>query len=431
MKQKLLSLLLGVVLMLAFTTPALAQGPFGDDSRVLFGENFTLESGQTLNGDLLVFGGNVQTEADSTVEGDLAVFGGNVTMDGTIDGDMAAIGGNVTVNGEVDGDVASLGGNVTINESAKINGDIASFGGRVDVAEGADVDGRVQKGDKGRHDSDHDRNGADNGYGPPPKFDFAHDDWSEGGSSIFGTVGRIIGDVVWTIAKLLTLALITWLVAAFMPEQVLNVRRTLSGSTALSFGLGLITMVVSIVVGIVLLITICLAFIPIITYIFLAIAALLGWIVIGHMLGERLLEASGRRDPSLIMSSIVGVVVLTLLTNLPVISSIPCIGWVFGFIGWVIGTILMLTGLGAVLLTRFGFKEYPAPTTAVAQAARRQQLVVVGRTPPIVPAGPILCPMSRMRSRWPVRQSCGPKSKRRWQKPIKWSKRNLILHLMT
>ncbi len=362
MKQKLLSLLLGVALMLVFTAPALAQGPFGDDGRVVFGENFTLESGQSLNGDLVVFGGNVTTEADSTVNGNLAVFGGNVTMEGTVDGDVAAIGGNVTINGKIEGDIASLGGNVTVSESADIQGDIASFGGRVDIAEGASVDGDVKEGldshgDNSRGDEQH---RAEPPIPPvPPQPDFSGRNWDNEGFSFFGTVASIIGEILWTTVMLFILGLISWLVAAFMPEQILNVRRTISDSTALSFGLGFITNVVAIVVGVVLLITICLAFIPILAYIFLAIAALFGWIVIGHMLGERLLEAIGRRDSGIVMSSVVGVVVLTLLTNMPVIGSIPCIGWIFGFVGWIIGTVLMFTGLGAVLLTRFGFREYP------------------------------------------------------------------------
>jgi hypothetical protein len=149
------------------------------------------------------------------------------------------------------------------------------------------------------------------------------------------------------------------LVAAFMPEQMFTVRRTLSESAAVSFGVGLVTGLVSLFVGILLLITICLAFIPILGWILLAIATLFGWIVIGQMLGERLLIASGRHDPGLIQSSVVGVVVLTVLTNMPVIGQIPCLGWVLGFVGAVVGIILSAAGMGAVLLTRFGTRPYP------------------------------------------------------------------------
>jgi hypothetical protein len=181
--------------------------------------------------------------------------------------------------------------------------------------------------------------------------------WLDGG--LFSFVFSIFTEIVWTIALLLTLALISWLVAAFMPEQMMTVRNAISESAGLSFGLGLITTLVSIVVGVVLLITICLAFVPIIGYILLSIASLFGWIVIGQMFGERLLIASGRHEAGLIYSTIFGVVLLTVLTGMPVIGQIPCLGWVLWLVGGIIGTILSLTGLGAVLLTRFGSRPYP------------------------------------------------------------------------
>lgn len=356
MKHKFIIILLSLLLMLTFAAPAFAQGPFSG-GKVVFGDNFTLKSGQTLDGDLAVFGGNVTTEPDSMVKGDMIVFGGNVTANGTVDGDVAAIGGNVTINGRVNGDIGSMGGNVTVSESATVEGDIATFGGRADVAEGADVRGGVAS----PHTFEFD---GDNFDGTPPKAprpDFGPDhssDWPFGG--IFGWLGRVIGGIFRTVALLVTVGLISWLVAAFLPEQMMTVRNTLSDSTAISFGMGLLTTLVAVFVGGILFITICLAFIPIIAWIVLAIAALFGWIVIGHILGERLLAATGRHDSSLVASTLVGVLVLTLLTNMPVIGEIPCIGWLLGFLGAVIGIILSITGLGAVLLTRFGTRPYPA-----------------------------------------------------------------------
>jgi hypothetical protein len=49
-----------------------AQGRNNGDV-VLFGQNYTLESGETLNGAIAVFGGNVHIEEDAFVNGDLAV----------------------------------------------------------------------------------------------------------------------------------------------------------------------------------------------------------------------------------------------------------------------------------------------------------------------------------------------------------------------
>jgi cytoskeletal protein CcmA (bactofilin family) len=350
--------------MLTFAAPALAQGPFGDSGKVVFGDNFTLESGQSIEGDLVVFGGNVTTNPESKVDGSMVAFGGNVSLDGDVTGDVAAVGGNVTINGTVEGDVASLGGNVILSESATVEGDIATFGGRVDVAEGATVEGDIKDKDSFKHDPNFNFTPPTPPSPPsPPNFsmgdtgNWQNDGW---GSGIAGFIFSVISDIVRIVAWLIILGLISWLVTAFMPEQMMTVRRTISSSAAHSFGLGLITLLVSLVVGVVLLITICLAFIPIIGYILLAIASLFGWIVIGQMFGERLLVASGRHDASLLYSTIVGVTVLTLLTKMPVVGQIPCLGWALAFVGGIIGIILSLTGMGAVLLTRFGTQPYPA-----------------------------------------------------------------------
>ena len=368
MKRTIFVLLTALVFMIAYATPALAQGPFDDGGQVVFGENYTLETGQTVKGALVVFGGSVTTEPDSSVDGDLVVFGGNVEINGDVDGSVAAVGGTVTLGGKVEGDVAALGGNVEVTDTAEVDGDIATFGGVVDVAEGADIQGRVMGRDNYDGSGDEERYDFIPPVPTPPRppeapdFNFEHDfqdfgPWS--GQGVFGWISGVIWDIIGTTAVLITLALISWLVAAFMPEQMFTVRRTLSESSAVSFLVGLVTGLVSLFVGILLLITICLAFIPILGWILLAIATLFGWIVIGQMLGERLLIASGRHDPGLIQSTVVGVVVLTVLTNMPVIGQIPCIGWILGFIGAIIGILLSAAGMGAVLLTRFGTRPYP------------------------------------------------------------------------
>jgi hypothetical protein len=149
-----------------------------------------------------------------------------------------------------------------------------------------------------------------------------------------------------------------------MPEQMLNVRQTVLESAPLSFGLGLITSIVALVaipLAVLLLATFCLAIIPIAAYLLLGIAALFGWIVVGQIIGERLLAVSGRTQPDFIFSSLVGMSVLILLAKMPVIGQIPCIGFLLNLFGSIVFFVVVLTGLGAVLLTRFGTRLYPAP----------------------------------------------------------------------
>lgn len=368
MDRKILTTVLTLFLLLVFAAPALAQEPGSNGDQVVFGDNYVLGAEQTHSGDLAVLGGSATLESDSELDGNLAVFGGSFTAQkgAEINGDVIVFGGNVDIDGEINGDIAAIGGNVNLSETAVVDGDIGLIGGQVNQAEGATVTGDVQGLTKfqnkfGSSDDDDDNTPSFDGLPPiPPVAPVAPDidHFDNGGYGVFGWIGRALGDIFWTLALLVVLGVITWLVAAFMPEQMYNVRETLTTSAPLSFGLGLLTSIVAVVlipIAILLVITICLAIVPIVGYIALGIATLFGWIVIGHILGERLLSAGGRPQPGLIMSSIVGVSVLTLLTNLPVIGLIACIG----FIGKAIGSLIAMAGLGAVLLTRFGTRPYP------------------------------------------------------------------------
>src|SRR5215207_9888284 len=110
---KFLTLFVLLALVLIPTGSAHAQGSGPDNGgRVIFGSNFTLESGDSFSGDLVVFGGNVTLEDDTELNGNLVVFGGTVVSDGNVNGDVVIIGGQVeraegaVVEGEVLNNVA-------------------------------------------------------------------------------------------------------------------------------------------------------------------------------------------------------------------------------------------------------------------------------------------------------------------------------------
>jgi hypothetical protein len=96
-KFRLVSLIALFMLVLVPTGAAFAQGPGPSGGQVIFGSNFTLESGDSFDGDLVVFGGNVTIEEDADFNGSLIVFGGTVESDGTIHGDVVAVGGQAVV----------------------------------------------------------------------------------------------------------------------------------------------------------------------------------------------------------------------------------------------------------------------------------------------------------------------------------------------
>lgn len=350
MKNKFLNLgitlIFPLLLAFAWVSPALAQGPDGD--QVVFGDNLVLKAEEKINGDVVVFGGNVTIPASSQIDGDLVVFGGNATVDGT-----------------VTGDIGMIGGNINLGKTAVAKGDIGILGGEAEIAEGAKVEGEVHRLNRFSFDDDEGftlppiSTVAPDAPAPPappvaPRFE--HDsNFSDFGSGIF----RFIKNVVEDIAVLLSLAVIGWLVAAFMPDQMKTVGDTFTRSAPFSFGVGLLTWFIAGAVGTILLITICLAFIPILGFILLAIATLFGWIVAGQVIGERLLLASGRPYPNHVVSTLVGVTALTTVAIMPIIGEIPCIGGLLSLLGGLLGIVIALTGLGAVILTRFGTQPYP------------------------------------------------------------------------
>jgi hypothetical protein len=365
MKHKFSTITLGLILPVilalvsAFTwpTPALAQGPRGD--QVVFGDNLVLEAEEKIEGDVLVFGGNVTMPASSQIDGDLVVFGGNADVDGT-----------------VTGDIGMIGGNINLGKTAVVKGDIGFLGGNADIAEGAKVEGDVTS--LNRFGWDHDEGFSVPPIPPvppvspvppippvPPVPPVATDnhirsDFFDWGGRVFDFFRYVVGNM----ALLLALAVLGWLVAAFMPEQMKVVGDTLVTSAPLSFGLGLLTSIFVTAIGGVLLITICLAFIPPVAFLLLGIATLFGWIVAGQVIGERLLMATGQPYSNFVVSTLLGVTALTLVATMPIIELIPCLGFLLSLIGGLFGIIVALTGLGAVILTRFGTQPYPPPAYA-------------------------------------------------------------------
>ena len=336
MKQKLLTLSLILLLFLVLAPPALAQGPDGSGSQVIFGNNFTLETEKTVDGDVVVFGGNVTTEKSSTIEGDLAVFGGNVNIDGTVEGDIAAIGGNVN-----------------LGETAVVKGDIALLGGQANLDDGAVVEGSIVRPFNGGF---HTRFNHDFELPEPPAPPQPPTPWD--GS--WGWTNRVVNffeDLAATVGLLLVMGVVGWLVSAFMPMHMKTVGDTVLNAGPVSFGTGLLTILVF-MASLLLIFTICLIPIPALFFVALMVAGLFGWIVIGQLIGERLLVATGQRQPNLVMSTLVGVVVLTIVAKMPVLNWIPCIGFIFGLLGVLVTLVVAPTGIGAVILTRFGTRPY-------------------------------------------------------------------------
>ena len=331
MRRMLVVLMLTLLLLLS-ASPVLAQEGGG---KVLFGQDFTLESGETWNGDLALLGGNLTLEEGSLVNGDVAVMGGNAYIAGKVNGDVAVF------------------GNVKLKETAHITGDLAVLGHLL-REEGAVVKGQLMEVPHFFPRTSHWKwVFRVPGLEIPP---FPSWDWL-----LYGTVNRAFQ---WLISTLALMALGVLLIL-FLPRQVAQVGNTVISSPLNSVGVGLLTGLAAGAIGLFLVVTICLSLFGILTWLATFAAGLFGWIALGSLTGERVMKAINAEATNPVLNVAMGILILSLL------GSVPCVGFV-------INLGLGLLGLGAVVLTRFGTQPYPLESPPAPPAPVE--------TPP--PAGP-------------------------------------------
>lgn len=312
-----IAIILVFITALAFPAVALASPPGAEpqDDKIVFGNNFTLASGQTLDGSLIVFGGNAVIQPNATVQGDIAVFGGNLD-----------------VNGLVERNLVVVGGNATLGDSAHVMGNVNTVAAALNRASGARIDGQVVTG------SNHPFT-----FNPPTSL------FTPGQGIVFHPITDFFFTVGRILSQSLALAALAILVILFLPKQVERNANAVTSQPLMSAGLGLLTIIVAPLLLVLIMITIILIPVSILGFIALGLAGLFGWITIGIEVGKRLEQALNQKW-HLAISAGLGTFLMTLVVNS--IGEIPCIGWTVPFL-------VTLAGLGAVVLTRFGTQNYP------------------------------------------------------------------------
>jgi len=321
-----LILLLAVGLLLFPATPALADGdPPGDGGITIWGEDYTLEEGEWLDGDLVVINGDVTLEAGSRVGGSVIVWNGSADVEGTIEGDLVVSSGDIHLGDDawVEGDVVCTWDcDLEREESARVDGGI------VEGVPLGDFSGRWR------------------GFPvpvPPPTAS-----WISGPERVLGWMFGVMRGIV----AILVVAAVAGLVALIWPQQAARVGRTVVESPGPSLGIGLLTALVAGVLVVVLLFTICLSPVAVLAALGLGAAGLFGWIGIGALVGERLLQALNARGAAPVWAAGLGTLLITLITS--GLSAALCLAP----LGWTLVFALACLGLGAVVLTRFGTVGY-------------------------------------------------------------------------
>jgi hypothetical protein len=319
-------LLLLVVALFTFTGQVFADDGVGGD-HIVFGQSYRLESNEVLRGNLVIFGGSGLLEEGSIVEGDIFISGGALRVYGRVDGSVTSIGGSVYLadSAEVFGDVIALASGLTRSDEAVVRGDLV---GSMPSDWGIEIPE------------------------PPalrmPMFRPMVWNWFDF-NPIQAIPAGMLDALVWAALGLL--------VVLVLPEPANRVTRAIAAKPINAAGIGLLTAAVLIVAVLTLiLIPVVLILLP-----FLILGWAFGIISLGYLVGQRLEELLKVRWAPPVSA---GLGILSMLVVVNMVDWIPCVGWLLNFV-------LAAIGIGAVVVTRFGSREYPdsgavAPTLQMA-----------------------------------------------------------------
>jgi hypothetical protein len=320
---KLLTLMLLLALVFLPSNAAYARGSSGGllDGRVIFGDNFTLESGDTLTGDLVVFGGNVDVEEDAIVQGDMVIIGGNVTLDGTVTGSTVIIGGSTSMSetAVVKGDLVTVGGSLSRDPGSEVEGEVVT---NIPAPDIRIPDVQVPP-VPGVPDA------------PPPPDVRVNINPLANFFRMFGTA--------------IAVSLLAMLASLFLQPQIELVSQAVTGQPVIAGSVGLLTGVMAPFMLVILAITIILIPVVVLAAAALALAWLFGMIAIGTEVGERFTRAINQTWAPPLTAGL-GTFLMMLVVG--GIGMIPCVGWLAT-------SLVALLGVGGVVLTLFGTQPYP------------------------------------------------------------------------
>lgn len=244
---------------------------------------------------------------------------GNVVVPGGTGADFAvALGGDVLVDGSVAEDAVALGGSVFLGPGAVVRGDVVSVGGTVTKQAGARVDGQTTVVDFSR--------------AVPFLAPFAHGWWHWRPWEPPAVPGVI------PLLGFLALALLT---TALAPRMVETFSSAIEQGPAGTFFWGLLGSVSIIPVAFMLLISLVgIVLIPL-EILAVGIAFFLGYVGIARLVGMKILSAARLEGRPMILETLLGMAALWLVSQAP-------------FIGWLVMSVVMIMGLGAVITGLFG-----------------------------------------------------------------------------
>lgn len=294
---------------------------------------------QEITGDKFVFGGIYKLESGESLDGNLYVIGGTAALeDGSlVDGDVWLLGGNVNINGTVDGEIVVMGGLVSLEPSAVVEGDVSIIAGYLDRSPGAQVYGDVSTGIDGPLSIT-----IPGGVRAPIPGGVNFPSIRINANPFFDGLWLLFRSIMW--------AALAVLVVLFLPKNTKLVGEVASSQAPVSVGIGVLTLVAAPIILLIIAITIIGIPLTLLGIFLLFLIAVFGIISIGSEVGRRLgLALNSEWAPA--VSAGVGTFLLMLVVD-GLSKVIPCIGGIIAFV-------VVAISVGAVVLTRFGTRDYP------------------------------------------------------------------------
>ncbi|MSP13959.1 MAG: polymer-forming cytoskeletal protein [Chloroflexi bacterium] len=311
-----------------------AQGPVKSGDRVVFGSSTTIRSGERVDGDVVVFGGSLKIEEGAVVHGDTVVFGGSAEIAGRVEGDLVTMGGSshLARTGAVLGDIFTLGGSVQRDEGSQLGGkeveglpnDVQRIFPKAPVAPQSPAVPVIPA------------------IPNRPRIPVGRE-----------STNPVLGFLFWIFRTFVTaLAMVALGILAMLlfPVQTNRITETARGEPIPSIGFGLLTAIAGPMLTALLVLT-CIGIpVALVLAVGLGVAGLWGFLSIGILLGERLYRSINPEPRSHLAPAVIGILLLTVLHSIPVLNVL-------------VGTVAVLWGIGAVVLTRFGTQPYPLATS--------------------------------------------------------------------
>jgi len=279
------------------------------------------------------FGGKTVVEKGRTVE-EAVSLGGDVIVYGTVEEDAVSFGGDTVVagSGEVKGDAVSIGGKIKVRRGGRVRGDAVCLGGEVDLEPGGIIEGDIVDFNGSRIPRAM-RHALPRGLDTAPGV--AKRLLMGPFLGLFGAFGFAFG-----LAALLVRLLLSFCVAALVtyifPGSVSRMAEYLEEDFPKALLFGLVVLVT--VPFMLLFFVVTIVGIPLVplAVVLLFFIYLFGSVGIALWIGRIIPESEGR---SLMVNVLLGVLVVGIVKNIPVV-------------GTIIGVLLGAAAFGVVLLSR-------------------------------------------------------------------------------